>query len=150
MIQAGDRQKYTTDLRPGDESCCFASGGRPLCFGHQQQLPALAESFGVNCGILALDEPTTNLDRRNIEGLANSLGELISSRREALVKFPSSVYPSPVSIQCSHVVHECLALSPSKVKECEDGMQKIHFGGVLRSHTQVSVDVPREAEGARR
>uniref|UniRef100_A0A0G4FR63 Rad50/SbcC-type AAA domain-containing protein n=1 Tax=Chromera velia CCMP2878 TaxID=1169474 RepID=A0A0G4FR63_9ALVE len=42
---------------------------------------ALAESFGVNCGILALDEPTTNLDRRNIEGLANSLGELISSRR---------------------------------------------------------------------
>lgn len=24
---------------------------------------ALAESFGTNCGILALDEPTTNLDR---------------------------------------------------------------------------------------
>ena len=24
---------------------------------------ALAESFSVNCGILALDEPTTNLDK---------------------------------------------------------------------------------------
>lgn len=36
---------------------------------------ALAESFGVNCGILALDEPTTNLDKENIEALAASLSE---------------------------------------------------------------------------
>lgn len=28
---------------------------------------ALAESFGINCGILALDEPTTNLDRNNMD-----------------------------------------------------------------------------------
>ena len=27
---------------------------------------ALAETFGLNCGILALDEPTTNLDAANI------------------------------------------------------------------------------------
>lgn len=27
---------------------------------------ALAESFAVNCGVLALDEPTTNLDEDNI------------------------------------------------------------------------------------
>ncbi|CAM9794341.1 unnamed protein product [Sphacelaria rigidula] len=26
---------------------------------------ALAETFSVSCGILALDEPTTNLDREN-------------------------------------------------------------------------------------
>ncbi len=26
---------------------------------------ALAESFSVNCGVLALDEPTTNLDHSN-------------------------------------------------------------------------------------
>ncbi len=31
---------------------------------------ALAETFCLNCGILALDEPTTNLDRENIETLA--------------------------------------------------------------------------------
>jgi DNA repair protein RAD50 len=42
---------------------------------------ALAESFCVNCGILALDEPTTNLDRANIGGLAEALAELIESRR---------------------------------------------------------------------
>lgn len=36
---------------------------------------ALAEAFGSNCGILALDEPTTNLDRDNIKSLAQSLAE---------------------------------------------------------------------------
>ncbi|KAI0220379.1 DNA repair protein rad50 [Massospora cicadina] len=42
---------------------------------------ALAEAFGANCGILALDEPTTNLDRDNIQSLARSLVSLIRSRR---------------------------------------------------------------------
>ncbi|NXF06396.1 RAD50 protein, partial [Smithornis capensis] len=43
---------------------------------------ALAESFCVNCGILALDEPTTNLDRENIESLAHALVEIIKSRSQ--------------------------------------------------------------------
>ncbi|KAJ1334538.1 hypothetical protein BSLG_007693 [Batrachochytrium salamandrivorans] len=43
---------------------------------------ALAETFCVNCGILALDEPTTNLDRENIESLAESLAEIIQTRRQ--------------------------------------------------------------------
>ena len=34
---------------------------------------ALAETFCWNCGILTLDEPTTNLDEDNIESLANQL-----------------------------------------------------------------------------
>ena len=34
---------------------------------------ALAETFSLNCGILTLDEPTTNLDEENIESLANRL-----------------------------------------------------------------------------
>lgn len=42
---------------------------------------ALAECFGVNCGIIALDEPTTNLDRDNIRALAESLSEIIRIRR---------------------------------------------------------------------
>ncbi|KAM0751847.1 hypothetical protein T439DRAFT_220598 [Meredithblackwellia eburnea MCA 4105] len=42
---------------------------------------ALAESFGHNCGILALDEPTTNLDQANILALASSLADLIKERR---------------------------------------------------------------------
>jgi len=41
---------------------------------------ALAETFGSNCGILALDEPTTNLDKANIESLAESLVEIIRKR----------------------------------------------------------------------
>lgn len=36
---------------------------------------ALAETFCLNSGILALDEPTTNLDRDNIESLASALIE---------------------------------------------------------------------------
>ena len=36
---------------------------------------ALAETFCLNSGILALDEPTTNLDRENIESLAGALVE---------------------------------------------------------------------------
>ncbi|KAJ1562846.1 DNA repair protein rad50, partial [Cladochytrium tenue] len=42
---------------------------------------ALAETFCLNCGILALDEPTTNLDRENIESLAESLVEIVKMRR---------------------------------------------------------------------
>lgn len=36
---------------------------------------ALADSFGQNCGILALDEPTNALDTENIDALAASLIE---------------------------------------------------------------------------
>ncbi|XP_074657716.1 DNA repair protein RAD50.L-like [Tubulanus polymorphus] len=41
---------------------------------------ALAETFCINCAILALDEPTTNLDRENIESLAAALVEIIKMR----------------------------------------------------------------------
>lgn len=43
---------------------------------------ALAETFCLNCGVLALDEPTTNLDRENIESLAYALVEIIKSRHK--------------------------------------------------------------------
>ena len=43
---------------------------------------SLAETFCQNCGILALDEPTTNLDAENIEGLAQALVEIIESRKQ--------------------------------------------------------------------
>ncbi|KAH9508246.1 DNA repair protein rad50 [Bulinus truncatus] len=42
---------------------------------------ALAETFCTNCGILALDEPTTNLDRANIESLAMALVSVIKERQ---------------------------------------------------------------------
>lgn len=43
---------------------------------------ALAECFGVNCGLIALDEPTTNLDKENIRALAQSLSDIIKLRRQ--------------------------------------------------------------------
>lgn len=42
---------------------------------------ALSECFGTNCGVIALDEPTTNLDVENIESLARSLSNIIEMRQ---------------------------------------------------------------------
>lgn len=42
---------------------------------------ALAECFGTNCGMIALDEPTTNLDVENAESLANALNNIIGFRK---------------------------------------------------------------------
>mmetsp|Transcript_33714 Transcript_33714/g.77810 ORF Transcript_33714/g.77810 Transcript_33714/m.77810 type:complete len:409 (-) Transcript_33714:83-1309(-) len=41
---------------------------------------ALAETFCINCGVMALDEPTTNLDHENKVGLAQSLSQIIANR----------------------------------------------------------------------
>lgn len=43
---------------------------------------ALAETFCLNCGLLALDEPTTNLDEANKVGLAHALARIIISRQQ--------------------------------------------------------------------
>lgn len=43
---------------------------------------ALLETFCYNCGIFALDEPTTNIDRDNVEGLALCLLKLIERKKE--------------------------------------------------------------------
>ncbi|SSD60036.1 related to DNA repair protein RAD50 [Saccharomycodes ludwigii] len=42
---------------------------------------ALSETFGINCGVIALDEPTTNLDEDNIASLAKALHNIIQYRR---------------------------------------------------------------------
>ena len=41
---------------------------------------ALAETFCLNCGILALDEPTTNLDEANSASLAEALRQIMEQR----------------------------------------------------------------------
>ncbi|GMM28402.1 MRX complex DNA-binding subunit [Martiniozyma asiatica (nom. inval.)] len=43
---------------------------------------ALAECFGTNFGMIALDEPTTNLDEENIEALGRALNTIINERRQ--------------------------------------------------------------------
>ncbi|RZC38722.1 SbcCD C, AAA 23 and/or SMC N domain containing protein [Asbolus verrucosus] len=42
---------------------------------------ALAETLSTNCGILALDEPTTNLDRENIQSLSDTLSRIVNTRQ---------------------------------------------------------------------
>jgi len=41
---------------------------------------ALSDTFSSSCGILALDEPTTNLDHNNVTSLSNALGQLVAER----------------------------------------------------------------------
>lgn len=41
---------------------------------------ALAETFCKDCGVLALDEPTTNLDEENMNSLADALNMIIKMR----------------------------------------------------------------------
>jgi len=43
---------------------------------------ALAETFSANCGILTLDEPTTNLDHQNKVGFANALAEVLKRSKK--------------------------------------------------------------------
>mmetsp|Transcript_15469 Transcript_15469/g.38090 ORF Transcript_15469/g.38090 Transcript_15469/m.38090 type:complete len:1226 (-) Transcript_15469:68-3745(-) len=43
---------------------------------------ALAETFCTRCGVLALDEPTTNLDQANIRQLAKALNQIIGKRAD--------------------------------------------------------------------
>lgn len=41
---------------------------------------ALADTFSSSCGILALDEPTTNLDHNNVTSLSLALAQLVAER----------------------------------------------------------------------
>ncbi|KAM0687048.1 DNA repair protein rad50, partial [Conglomerata obtusa] len=43
---------------------------------------ALSDAFSAGCSIMALDEPTTNLDKENIEALAMTLKGIIEKRKE--------------------------------------------------------------------
>jgi len=77
------KQSYRVVMKKGDTTLDM----RGRCSAGQKVLAslvirlALAESFCVSCGILALDEPTTNLDRANVESLAAALNEIIKSRK---------------------------------------------------------------------
>jgi len=42
---------------------------------------ALSEAFCCECGVLVLDEPTTNLDEDNVMSLARALRAIIDTRR---------------------------------------------------------------------
>jgi len=77
------RHSYRVMMRKGDNLLDM----RGRCSAGQRVLAcliirlALAESFCINCGILALDEPTTNLDTANAEAFASALHDVIEHRK---------------------------------------------------------------------
>ncbi|KAK6063054.1 DNA repair protein rad50 [Seiridium cupressi] len=91
ILIRSESENSTTSRRAYNYRVCMVKGDtemdmRGRCSAGQKVLAciiirlALAESFGTNCGLIALDEPTTNLDSDNIRALAHSLHDLISKR----------------------------------------------------------------------
>jgi DNA repair protein RAD50 len=77
---------YRVVMRKGDSPMDM----RGRCSAGQRVLAslvirlALAETFCLSTGVLALDEPTTNLDELNKAGLAHALARIISTRAQQL------------------------------------------------------------------
>ncbi|GMM38060.1 MRX complex DNA-binding subunit [Saccharomycopsis crataegensis] len=94
---------------------------------------ALAECFGINCGMIALDEPTTNLDVENSEGLAQSLSRIIEMRQRQK------------NFQLIVITHDEKFLNHMNASKYTD-----HFFRVVRNEQQTSqierVDITRIAE----
>jgi len=78
------KQSYRVIMTKGDTRLDM----RGRCSAGQKVLAslvirlALAESFCLNCGILALDEPTTNLDTANIESFASAINDIVKARKQ--------------------------------------------------------------------
>ncbi|XP_018394669.1 PREDICTED: DNA repair protein RAD50 [Cyphomyrmex costatus] len=78
------RRSYNYKLIQTKHGCKMDMRGR--CSAGQRVLAsiiirlALAETFCKNCGILALDEPTTNLDEDNANSLADMLTKVVELR----------------------------------------------------------------------
>lgn len=60
-------------------NCYCCSAGQKVLASLVVRL-ALAETFCHNCGILALDEPTSNLDHHNISGFTEALANIVAER----------------------------------------------------------------------
>lgn len=88
-----DEKDHGSDKRRSYDYCVVQSKNeveldmRGRCSAGQRVLAcliiriALAETFSSNCGVLALDEPTTNLDRINIVALCEALNKIVEERR---------------------------------------------------------------------
>jgi DNA repair protein RAD50 len=92
ILIRSDRDTGSTGVRRYNYRVCMVKQDtemdmRGRCSAGQKVLAciiirlALAESFGTNCGLIALDEPTTNLDSDNIRSLAENLHKIIRDRQ---------------------------------------------------------------------
>nr|XP_012218827.1 PREDICTED: DNA repair protein RAD50-like [Linepithema humile] len=86
LIKGADRigRSYNYKLIQTKHGCKMDMKGH--CSAGQKVLAsilirlALAETFCKDCGIFTLDEPTTNLDEENVNGLADTLTKVVELR----------------------------------------------------------------------
>ena len=109
---------------------------------------ALAETFCVNCGLLALDEPTTNLDKDNIEGLAQALADIV---KLALCLFsqPTADFTYCLSqafhtVRISGMVVECVEQLKKQGRSClkrrDMGIQKLEWHCYSYSYSYTCIE----------
>ncbi|SOV12182.1 DNA repair protein RAD50, putative [Plasmodium gaboni] len=85
--KSSQRRSYNYRVVMVKDNCELDMKGR--CSSGQKVLSsiiirlALAESFSIKCGILALDEPTTNLDKANSRNLASLLANIVELRKNS-------------------------------------------------------------------
>ncbi|ETW50594.1 hypothetical protein PFMALIP_01322 [Plasmodium falciparum MaliPS096_E11] len=85
--KSSQRRSYNYRVVMVKDNCELDMKGR--CSSGQKVLSsiiirlALAESFSIKCGILALDEPTTNLDKANSRNLASLLANIVELRKSS-------------------------------------------------------------------
>jgi len=84
---------------------------------------ALAETFCSHCGILALDEPTTNLDEANIKALARALNLILSRRKDQK------------NFQMICITHDEEFVEELGQREHADGFYRVHKND--RQHSKV-------------
>lgn len=83
-LKAGKSYNYRVVMTKGSSEMDM----RGRCSAGQRVLAsivirlALAETFGINVGTLALDEPTVNLDHKNKQGLAVALAQIVATRAQ--------------------------------------------------------------------
>ena len=92
---------------------------------------SLAETFCQNCGILALDEPTTNLDADNIEGLAHALVEIIESRKRQDSFQLIVITHDEQFVQLLGTTYAEFVWKVSKDANCYSRIKKVPIGEIL-------------------
>lgn len=82
VLDARRTYNYRVVMQQGDTALDM----RGRCSAGQKVLAsllirlALSDCFCLQCGVLALDEPTTNLDQQNIAAFATALSEILEKR----------------------------------------------------------------------
>jgi hypothetical protein len=99
---------------------------------------ALSDSFGQNCGILALDEPTNALDTENIDALAASLVEFVAISRYSLFLYSMRLYYSIINERKTHSNFQLIIITHD-----ENFLRKLGQADVMEYYWFVLMNPPR-------